>query len=121
MPQYLLHGAITGLQNQPVPGLTISAFVRHPAFPERQVGEPAVTNIAGRYTLLLTEEHLHIIGVPSQGQEVFIRAYDDGQLLGESNRVRLLSEKIEINLKVEYTVATESYTCLLYTSPSPRD
>jgi len=99
---YSLSGRITDQQGLPIEGLTIRAFDQDPTTPENPLGEPAITDAEGRYSIAFTDKDFRIKGVESGGPDVFIWVFDGERLLGESGVKRNSKKKIVIDLRVEY-------------------
>ncbi len=99
---YLVSGRITDQARQPIEGVTIRAFDQDPSTPDNLLGEPAMTDAEGFYSIAFTEADFKIGGHESGGPDVFIRAFDGERMLGESDVKRNSKKKITINLRVEY-------------------
>ncbi|HMQ90867.1 MAG TPA: carboxypeptidase-like regulatory domain-containing protein, partial [Flavilitoribacter sp.] len=99
---YTLNGAITDLQGQALEGLTVRAYDLDPKTPENPLGQPALTDAQGKYSIPFAEEDFKIGGVESGGPDVFIRVYAGEELLGESGVTKNAGKNTRIDLKVRY-------------------
>ncbi len=97
---YFLNGQITSSQNKPLAGLIVRAFDFDPTTPEDQLGEVAVTNSEGFYTITFTGKNF-TGSAAEKGPDVLIRVYQDQKLVGQSEVHHSAEQKIRIDLKLD--------------------
>lgn len=96
--QYIVKGIITNQDKNPVEGLLVYAFDQDPNTPDNPLGQPAITDAAGKYTISFTEADFKI-PKESGGPDVFIRVYAGAELLGKSPVCPKNLDRISNNFK----------------------
>ena len=105
MTTYSLTGRITNPQGEPLPGLTVRAYVQTPRWHDL-LGE-AATNEDGRYAIRFSEEQFQPGGEQTRGLDVYIRVFAGDEQLGESPVQRNVDQRVSINLRVDVPQADE--------------
>jgi hypothetical protein len=107
---YVLSGRIMNLQGQLLAGLIVRAYDQDPLTPDDPLGEEAVTDAEGGYTIRFSAEAL---GLELGGPDVFIRVYRDGHLLGQSPVYRDQQHEIRVDFRVDQAIANPDEPALL--------
>src|SRR5581483_9729741 len=98
---YSVSGRITNRPGTPLAGITVRAYDQDPNIPANPLGSEAITDMEGRYRINFQEQDFKLGGVERGGPDVFIRAYDGEQVLGESKVKRSAGRRVTINLRVD--------------------
>jgi hypothetical protein len=106
MAIYNLTGRITNPQGEPLPGLTVRAYVQTPRLGHDLLGE-AATNDDGRYVIRFSKEQFQPGGEPTSGPDIYIRVFAGGEPLGESSVQRNVGQSVSISLRVDVPQADE--------------
>ncbi len=101
-PDYNLAGQITDQRGTPLEGLIVRAYDQDPLTPADPLRDEALTDAEGRYEIGIMEGDFRVGGLETGGPDVFIRAYDDDELLGESPVKHNAGRRITIDLQVDY-------------------
>jgi len=101
----ILVGRVTNLQGEPLPLLTVRAYVRGLHFSDQQVGPAAVTDADGRYSIELRDDSARPGDKPPGPALFYIRAFDGEAAVGETEPQHLVEPKIVIDLRVDYVRA----------------
>ena len=87
-------------QGNALKGLTVRAYRHATGGQAASLGESAVIDAEGRYSISFPGKDLEVKGAGSDKPEVFIRVYEGDELLGESPTRGLAGEHITIDLQV---------------------
>ena len=100
---YSVNGKITNRQGESLEGMTVRAFDLDIRTRENPLGQPAITDADGRYKISFAENEFKRSKAEKGGPDLYIRVYENGSQVAESDVTRNAARRVTINLQVDST------------------